>query len=216
MVRYLVAIILLCFPTLMYAQSEDEIRAVARISIVVTATDQIRKSGSGFAIGRDGFILTARHVVSDLDTAKELIYVQFGSPNAPRYRAELSECPPGVITDACLLQMSGSDLASAGVNTFSPLGCRALPVFERVVAAGWPASEGNELDRIQADITSILDNSLYRTAAYAFHGMSGGPVYDRSGRIVGLVKSSPNANEPFTRLAITPLFPALGSKNHQS
>ncbi|MDW9525444.1 hypothetical protein GOA61_18135 [Sinorhizobium meliloti] len=207
MVQYLIAVIyLLGFPTLLYAQSEDEIRAVARISIVITATDQVRRYGSGFAIGSDGYILTARHVVGDVDPARELIYVQFGSPNAPRYRAELSECPPGGSTDACLLQMSGSDLASAGVSTFSRLGCRALPVFERVTAAGWPGAEGNELDRVQGDITSILQNSLYPTTAYALPGMSGGPVYDRSGRIIGLIKGALNTNEPVTRLMITPLF----------
>jgi hypothetical protein len=207
MVRYLIAIICIFgFPGLMHAQSEGEIRAVARISIVVTATDQARKYGSGFAIGRDGFILTARQVVGDFEPGKELIYVQFGSPNAPRYRAELSDCPSGVTTDACLLQMSGSDLASAGVNSFSPLGCRSLSVFESIVAAGWPRLEGNELDRVQGDVTSILDSSLYRTTALASNGMSGGPVFDRSGRIVGLVKSTVNANEPFTRLMITPMF----------
>lgn len=206
MIRFLIAFLyVLMSASALYAQSEQEVRAVAKISIVVIATDQARVYGSGVAIGPDGYILTARHVVGDVNRSKELIYVQFGSPNAPRYRAELSGCLDNP-TDVCLLRMSGSDLASSNVSSFSPMGCRSLNVYEKVRAVGWPAIEGNELDRVQGDVTSILGQlSLYQTTLPALPGMSGGPVYDRSGHIVGLVKGALNATTA-SRILVTPLF----------
>lgn len=209
MFRYfIIASILLAFVTKSNAQEDQNVRAVARIAVVDTSTDQVRKRGSGVAIGHDGYILTARYVVGDLNPARELIYVQFGSANAPRFRAELSECHGGDV-DVCLIHVSGSDLASSNVNSFPPLGCRRLEVFEQIVTAGWPGVEGGELDRVQAQVSSQLSpGSLYQTTAFVLPGMSGGPVFDRSGHIVGLVKGSPETNTSPSRVLITPLFRA--------
>lgn len=188
------------------AQTDDELKAVAKITIVNTATGATRLFGSGIALGKEGFILTARHVVSTLDKSSEILYVEFGSSGAVRYRGEVSSCHTSA--DACLVQISGAALLSANIAHFPRLGCRTVAVFEEVRAAGFPGDTISDMDQVKGDVTANLNaQSLYPTTASALPGMSGGPVFDRSGRVIGLVKGAleTSAGLP-VRVFFTPLF----------
>jgi hypothetical protein len=186
------------------AQSEDELKSITRIEVVNINTGSISAYGSGIALGQDGEILTSRDVVADADDTK-LTYAIF---NGVRYRAQLSRCHSGSV-DACIIKILDASFSGIGVTHFAKLGCRRLSLFEQIQAAGFPIDPSAGLFRVRGEVpTDRTDaRSLYPTTATVVQGMSGGPVFDKSGRVVGIVKLPPsvpiNAGE---RLQFTPLF----------
>lgn len=186
------------------AQSNEELKAVTRIEVVNSETGVTSRFGTGIALGNDGDILTSRDVVSQAD-GSHLTYALF---NGVRQRVQLSGCHTGSL-DACLLKILDTSFSSIGVTEFPKLGCRTLNLFEEVQAAGFPAESSASLNRVRGDISTERtdSHSLFRTTAPVVQGMSGAPVFDRSGRIVGIVKLNPALSNNIPEVMLfTPLF----------
>lgn len=151
------------------------------------------KRGSGFIISADGYILTANHVVSGgVDLEVRL-------PNRQRIGAKV------IATDSVV------DLAIIKVDkpqslTVLPLGdSDSLRVGEPVMAIGYPnpaASDGTSSLGVIGWSTKSERNSLgfdlIQTDAGASPGVSGGPLINMRGHVVGMItRASPRGHIGF-------------------
>jgi serine protease Do len=151
-----------------------DFEAIANGTVIIKSGDG---TGSGFVLSSDGLVLTAAHVVTS------------GQPVA-RTRAG-NTLPARVVRisrkhDVALLSLGDSSAA---------LPCLALETSAQtpgadVFAIGSPGGEvlGFSLSRgIVSGVRTLDDVQLLQTDASLSPGNSGGPLVDRSGRVLGVV-----------------------------
>lgn len=142
-------------------------------------------SGSGIVASEDGYILTNAHVVSEATADTEIIVEFF---NGITYTAKIVGFDNE--TDVALIKIDAKGLKPA---TFGQ--AKGLKPCETVYAVGNPGSELTFT--ITSGIVSGLDREIsfsdgttlgmFQFDAPVNPGNSGGPVYDASGRVVGIV-----------------------------
>ncbi len=146
---------------------------------------QVRESGTGtgFVLDREGRILTAFHVVKDMNQ----IDVVLGSGR--RLSARLVGTAPQL--DIALLQVE----AREGELFPLPLGdSKAVQVGQKVIAIGNPFGLHNTitvgvisaLKRTLDDTPIELQEALIQTDAAINPGSSGGPLLNSAGEVVGI------------------------------
>jgi S1-C subfamily serine protease len=153
-----------------------EIVARTRPAVVVIETDEAL--GSGFIIKSDGIIVTNNHVVAN---AKAMA-VKFPSGEVYRNVYLLSSDP---INDLAFLKIEAVDLPTI------PLGnSNNVQLGDEVLLVGAP--QGLEQTVSNGLISGIrVDNGVrvLQTSAAASPGSSGGPLLNRSGEAVGVMRS---------------------------
>ncbi|HZP86753.1 MAG TPA: DegQ family serine endoprotease [Burkholderiales bacterium] len=134
--------------------------------------------GSGFIIGSDGYILTNNHVVAD----SQRLTVKL---------ADRRELPAKVIgtdplSDVALIKVDAKNLPTVRIGE-----SKQLKVGQWVVAIGAPF--GLDYTATQGIISAVgrsLPNETYvpfiQTDAAVNPGNSGGPLFDSTGRVVGI------------------------------
>lgn len=145
-------------------------------------------SGTGFVVGRHGYLLTCAHCVAENSPVTvSLRHSRQGKVESREYKAEI------VRRDAQL------DLALLKIKTRTPLrAVRLAPLAavsngERVSAIGNPGAGDTILDyTITEGIVSsarrkIDGQTLIQTSAAVNPGSSGGPLFNARGQVVGLV-----------------------------
>jgi S1-C subfamily serine protease len=157
-----------------------------------------RALGSGFVIDGKGEIVTNAHVVLQNEggsgaRARE-VYVQFADGN--QVRARIVGTDPDA--DAALLRVDGGGVTLRPL----PLGSSArLRVGEPVAAMGSPFGERQSLsvgvisglDRTIESLTRFQISGAIQTDAAINRGISGGPLLDARGRVVGInAQTSPD------------------------
>ncbi len=182
---------------------------VAIIELWNSQTGEHLPVGSGVAFDRDGYVLTAKHVLSSFNPTSQEIEIRFGARSALPIKVQSYTCPSGDPdnggVDICIFKVSGSDLAVAGVTSFPAISCRKLNQDEQIFGRGWPGDPRLEWEKADGTISSGLTAfDEYPTTAPALAGMSGGPFYDQAGAVVGLIKGGIGNAEKRTLLA--PLF----------
>lgn len=162
---------------------------------------EFRERGSGFVFSPNGFILTAKHVVEGLASP----HVSLRTRNSKPILAEPFGCDND--SDICILHIDAAELSAANITEFPKLSCRILKQGETIRAVGF----ATDSPRSSVDgkiTTSELGNVLkhYMTAG-VFEGMSGGPIYDSSNKVVGIAYGAANAHGAATVLTFfTPLL----------
>ena len=143
-------------------------------------------SGSGFMIARAGYVVTNKHVVR----ACRQVQVRVGE--ATLYPAEVVTVDPD--DDLALLKVDAT-LPSAVVFRGGP----AVRAGEDVVATGYPLS-GLLADEVNVTVGTISalagmrnDKHVLQMTAPVQPGSSGGPLFDASGQLVGVVVTKLNA-----------------------
>lgn len=143
-------------------------------------------SGSGFVVSRDGMILTNKHVVRGCDALR----VRGDSGTAVRARVVAVDSSD----DLALLQAQG---APWPVATFRA-GPQPRP-GDDVVAVGYPLN-GLLADQVNVTVGTINalagmynDQHQVQMSAPVQPGSSGGPLFDASGNVVGIVVTKLNA-----------------------
>lgn len=153
-------------------------------------------SGSGFIISKDGYIVTNNHVIESADTITVSLF------DGTSYEAELvgtySE------NDVALLKVDGNDLPCVTIGDSS-----RLEVGDEVAAIGNPLGQltfsltvgyVSALDRsINTDGTPI---NMLQTDAAINSGNSGGPLFDMSGRVVGITTAKASSNGSTGRASV--------------
>ena len=157
-----------------------------------------RALGSVFVIDGNGEVATNAHVVLQSEgrssaKARE-VYVQFADSN--QVRARIVGTDPDA--DAALLRVDGGGVTLRPL----PLGSSArLRVGEPVVAMGSPFGERQSLsvgvisglDRTIQSLTRFQISGAVQTDAAINRGISGGPLLDARGRVVGInAQTSPD------------------------
>jgi S1-C subfamily serine protease len=142
-------------------------------------TLELAYSGSGFAVTKDGHILTNNHVV---DECREVRVTSRGP-------AQVLATDPR--EDFALLRIGGRFRAAATFRRG-----RGVRLGEEIMVAGYPLQGLLSSDlNITSGVISALsgpgdDRGILQITAPIQGGNSGGPVLDRSGNVVGVVVSS--------------------------
>lgn len=145
-------------------------------------------SGSGFAL-REGYIVTNYHVI---DNAKTIAVRGIKGDFNISYKAVVVGSDK--INDLALLKISDSSFTSLGSIPYS-LSSTSSEVGEDIYVLGFPLTStmGDEIKLTTGIISSKTgyqgDVSLYQISAPIQPGNSGGPLFDKSGNVIGVVSA---------------------------
>ena len=139
----------------------------------------MRGTGTGVVISRDGYIVTANHVVADADTI-ELVF-----NDGRTAKATVVGLDPG--TDIAVLRTEASDLDPAEFGDSDD-----LEIGEWVVAVGAPfglektVTAGIVSAKGRSDVGLATFENYIQTDAAINPGNSGGPLANLDGEIIGI------------------------------
>ena len=165
------------------APSVVVIRARGR-EVTVSGPTRFTETGSGLLVSSDGKVMTAAHVVQTLDE----ISVDFLGGETVRARVVASE----PAADVSLLQL---DRVPSGVTVASMADSGAVRVGDQVIIVGAPYGLSHSLSvgyisaRWPANTVypAMPLAEFFQTDAVINTGNSGGPMFDMSGRVIGIV-----------------------------
>lgn len=148
-------------------------------TVAVSAMDS---TGSGVVVSADGLILTAGHVVTDLETGEVAEQVTILFEDGEESKARLLGM--NRTHDAAMLQLIGE-----GPWAFSTLGDSAeLRPGEWVVATGHPSGY-DALRPAPVRFGRVISKHIdffFGSDCVLFGGDSGGPLFDLDGKVVGI------------------------------
>ena len=149
---------------------------------------QIKGTGTGFIITKDGYILTCHHVIEGTD----LINVQVSNET---YNARLVREDP--YNDLALLKIAGNFSAIAFSNK------RSAKMGEEVFTIGYPnpVLQGINAKFTKGEVSSLTgcgdDLRLYQISVPVQPGNSGGPLLDMKGNVMGIIVAVLDAKVAF-------------------
>lgn len=164
------------------------------VALIVSKIGEKSYAGTGFAITPEGLIVTNRHNVRDSVGA-------MASKLAVKFTDSGDWLPAHVVK----VQETGEDLALIQMDRGGP-----FPVVQGVSSGASDAKEGNSVvtigfplgydtpmegqgndfiakSTLNPGTVSKRTSSVLQIDSYAAHGSSGSPVFDRRGRVVGVV-----------------------------
>jgi S1-C subfamily serine protease len=147
---------------------------IAPSVIFISQGDSI---GSGFFVNESGLALTNKHVVGDAKSVKVVLN------DGRSLSAKVVERAKGK-TDLALIQVD--------VNSVDPL---SLTGFDELRVGSWVGSVGHGVGGVWTFTRGMVSNiypseksrPIFQTQIPLNPGASGGPVFDRKGRVVGVV-----------------------------
>lgn len=151
------------------------------------APSQIKATGSGFVISKTGIIATAHHVVDG--ATKISAKTSTSSYNCKVLASDKSN-------DIAILQIEGGDPSFTAVPITSS---GTVKLGQSVFTLGFPniGVQGFDIKMTKGDISSTSgiqdDPRQFQISVPVQSGNSGGPLFDESGNIVGIVVSKLNA-----------------------
>lgn len=169
-------------------------------------------TGTGFAVRPDGTIVTARHLIDppDGDAEARRLAVQF-SGSEQVWPAELLRLDREV--DLALLRARNIE---GGVPTVTGLNEQpdSLAAGSPVAVLGFPlggsgapgegADDGPPRPLLSAGVVDRVDRNVLEIQGYGERGASGSPIFDATGRVVGVVYGGRELDEGGRRLVGTP------------
>lgn len=161
--------------------------------VIVERADGSVMSGTGFAVSRAGdtsWVVTSRHLAVDSTGQAALRFGLIFDGTAQNFRATLERVHPDV--DLALLRVvvrGGTPVVGAVAEPELVGAAVATLTFPRELdlsaAAAW-RRQGVTLSAFRATVTA-QDANLLQLDGYGAEGMSGGPVVNASGQVVGVI-----------------------------
>ncbi len=177
------------------AELQAEIEKKSKATTSETETSQIKGTGTGFFVTRDGYILTCYHVVKKAGSVRIIL-------GDKTYAADIEQIDSR--NDLALLKIPGVFPALA----FSP--ARSAKLGESIFTIGYPnpVMQGHNAKFTRGEINGLTgykdDPRLYQISAPVQPGNSGGALVDEKGHVVGVVVAILDAR---TALKITGALP---------
>jgi S1-C subfamily serine protease len=155
-------------------------------------------SGTGFAISKEGIIVTCYHVIENGNS----IIVRFKDKNQTRsFKADLLKADKE--NDLALLAIKDSSFTEFNNIPYSVAGDES-DVGADVYTLGYPLIEtmGKSI-KLSSGIVSALsgfldDGKYYQLAMPINSGNSGGPLFDKTGRLIGVITGKHSGAENVT------------------
>lgn len=156
-------------------------------------TSSTAVSGSGFVVTSDGYIVTNYHVIEYAYQYKYAINVLF--KDGTSYEASIIGVEED--NDIAVLKIDATDLTPVTVGD-----SESLEVGDNVYVVGNPLGEldfSMTSGRVSAlDRSIVADNSqpainMFQVDAAVNSGNSGGPIYNESGEVIGVVTAKVNS-----------------------
>jgi S1-C subfamily serine protease len=157
----------------------------ARLRAAVVQLETAEGKGSGFYMGRDGYLLTNAHVV------KGAKYVKVRMDNGDKLVAEVVKVHEQV--DVALLKSAAVEVEPLALRSNS------LDVGEEVYAIGSPLgvlTNSMTCGVLSAD-RNIQGRRVLQSDAAVTFGSSGGPLLDADGRVIAITRGGLPANAGF-------------------
>lgn len=198
-----------------YGKMPQDIYRENKSSIVVVFLAEggkYKSLGSGFVISEDGVIVTNQHVVDITDEnntnkLNEKINIVVGFPDNHSVYAVESVIMTDTKKDIALLKLKSDK------NKFKPVTLSStnnLTVGEQIYSIGSPLGFSNSfLDGLISGYRINNENKLkyLQISIPVDAGNSGGPVFNRSGQVVGIVRGSLNRTVSLTNRSINFAIP---------
>ncbi|WP_310384661.1 serine protease [Roseateles sp.] len=163
---------------------EDARSQLLQIRTLLKTQNSQASVGSGFLVSADGHVLTNYHVISQFALEPERYRLRFASTDGQEGQLELLDFD--VRRDLALLRAVPGSLKGRGALSFRPAEL-ALAKGDRIYSMGNPHDiafavvEGNYNGLVERS----FDPLIYFSGGIN-PGMSGGPVVDEEGRVVGV------------------------------
>lgn len=153
------------------------------------AKEEAPRSGTGFAISKDGLIVTNHHVVANANSIKIR-----GVNNDFNTKYSASVVREDITNDLVILKIDDSSIK---LNSAIPFNIKntSSEVGEDIFVLGYPltATMGEEIKLTTGIISSKTgfqgDVNQYQISAPIQPGNSGGPVFDKKGNLLGIISS---------------------------
>lgn len=146
-------------------------------------------SGSGFALSSSGFIVTNHHVI---DGIHDLSVRGISGDFHTKYRAQVYYSDER--NDLAIIKIADPNFTSLGQIPYS-IKTSMSPVGEGIFVLGYPllSTMGTEIKLTNGIISSKAgyqgDIASYQISAAVQPGNSGGPLFDNSGNLIGVVNA---------------------------
>jgi S1-C subfamily serine protease len=165
-----------------YIHSLRETATATCVSCNPDLPDRLFASGSGFFIDRDGSVMTVAHNVRSCSR------VTVELPGV--FKGDASIVGDDQYLDLALLKTAHRPASFAGIRHGSSLGLGEQVTVFSYPLRGTLSSEGNLSLGYVSALRGIGDNAQeFQMSANLQLGSSGGPVFDRQGRVVGIARS---------------------------
>lgn len=158
-------------------------------NIKAKAIKEAPKSGTGFALSSNGFIATNYHVIENANSIKVRgVKGNFSAAlNAKVIQSDQS-------ADLAIIQIDDPNFADLGKVPY-PVVSSNSDVGEEVFALGYPLTNtmGEEVKLTTGVISANSgyqgNSKQYQISVPVQPGNSGGPLFDKNGRVVGIINS---------------------------
>ncbi len=164
-------------------------RTIKQILAAQNPTEPIDAAGSGIAISKKGYIITNYHVIK----GAQKIEVELQPEKIPvTYNARIISQDPK--TDIAILKIDDIRFNELPNLPYS-FQAAMVDVGEEVFTLGYPltATMGSEIKLTDGIISSRTgyqgDNNTYQISVPVQPGNSGGPLFDKNGQLVGIIKA---------------------------
>jgi hypothetical protein len=155
-----------------------------QIRTLLKNQDSQASVGSGFLVGEEGHVITNYHVISQAALEPEQYRLRYASTEGRGGELELLDFD--VRRDLALLRVKGGALKGAGALQFRPLD-QPLAKGDRIYSMGNPHDVAFAV--VDGTYNGLVERSFDPLIYYSGSinsGMSGGPVVDEEGRVVGI------------------------------
>jgi len=143
--------------------------------------------GSGFALTQSGYIVTAYHVVKNADS----LYVQ--NALGESYHAKLVYTEP--THDIAIIKIDDKEFAGLDKLPYNFKRSKT-DVGEDVITLGFPRDDFYYAKGYISSATGLEgDTSAYQVSVPVYEGISGGPLLDAKGNIIGIISGKQTKTE---------------------
>ncbi len=148
-------------------------------------------SGSGFIISADGYILTNFHVIED--AAKGGYEISVFTHDGSEYIASIVGFEAD--NDVAVLKIEAENLSAVNLGNSDSMAVgdtvfavgNPLGELEYTMTSGMVSALDRDISTYDSDTGTYTSINMFQIDAAVNSGNSGGPVYDHSGRVIGIV-----------------------------